>query len=305
MMSSDVQQSFHVEAEIASQPRCWLAAADRTAQVADLLPRPGERVAFVGCGTSWFISQVVASLREAAGAGESDAFTAAEFPYGRVGRLGGYHRVVAVTRSGTTTEVLELLARLSGTVPTLAVTADLGTPIVSAADAVVDLSFADEKSVVQTRFATSVLALFRAQLGHDLADLAAQATGALASPLTDGQADCEQITFLGQGWTVGLANEAALKFRESSSSWAESYPAMDYRHGPISIAAPGRIVWCFGPAPAGLAGQVAETGAEFICNDRDPMADLVVAQRLAVARAIRLGLNPDQPRNLTRSVVLG
>src|SRR3712207_7559300 len=46
-------------------------------------------------------------------------------------------------------------------------------------------------------------------------------------------------TFLGRGWTIGLANEAALKLRESAQAWTESYPAMEYRHGPISITAPG------------------------------------------------------------------
>jgi hypothetical protein len=35
------------------------------------------------------------------------------------------------------------------------------------------------------------------------------------------------------------------------------------------------------------------------------MASLVVAQRVAVAKALALGLNPDQPRSLTRSVILG
>ena len=56
-------------------------------------------------------------------------------------------------------------------------------------------------------------------------------------PVDDGIA---QITFLGRGWTVGLAREAALKCREAAAFWAEAYPAMDYRHGPISIAAPRR-----------------------------------------------------------------
>lgn len=297
--------SFYVDDEIASQPECWQQAAARADEVRDQFPAQGERVAFVGCGTSWFMGQVLAALREQAGQGESDAFTAAEFPPSRVGRPGGYDRVVALTRSGTTTEVLRLLGEVRGTVATLAVAGDLDTPITQAADAVIDLSFADEASVVQTRFATSTLALFRAALGHDVAALAAQATDALAEPLTEEMVAADQITFVGQGWTVGLANEAALKFRESSSSWAEAYPAMDYRHGPISIAAPGRIVWCFGPAPQGLADQVAATGATFINHDRDPMADLVTAQRLAIGRAMTLGLNPDQPRNLTRSVVLG
>lgn len=79
---------------------------------------------------------------------------------------------------------------------------------------------------------------------------------------------------------------------------------MEYRHGPISIAQPGRLTWVFGKAPAGLADQVAATGAEFVTSDLDPMAHLVLAQRLAVARAEAKGLNPDQPRHLTRSVIL-
>jgi fructoselysine-6-P-deglycase FrlB-like protein len=79
---------------------------------------------------------------------------------------------------------------------------------------------------------------------------------------------------------------------------------MDYRHGPISIAQPGRLVWAFGEVPEGLPAQVSETGAEFIWSDVDPMADLIRAQRLAVARAEDRGMDPDQPRNLTRSVIL-
>jgi hypothetical protein len=37
--------------------------------------------------------------------------------------------------------------------------ADEGTPVADAADAVIALPFADERSVVQTRFATSALTL--------------------------------------------------------------------------------------------------------------------------------------------------
>ena len=69
-------------------------------------------------------------------------------------------------------------------------------------------------------------------------------------------------------------------------------------------------MWAFGAAPEGLAEQVAATGATFVLHTaadgqvRDAMVDLVLAQRLAVARAVGQGLDPDQPRNLTRSVVL-
>ena len=64
---------------------------------------------------------------------------------------------------------------------------------------------------------------------------------------------------------------------------------MEYRHGPISIAAPGRLVWHFGPDTAGLRAEVERTGAIFVDNDLDPMVDLVLAQRLAVAIARRRG----------------
>lgn len=291
--------TFYVETEIASQPDCWDRALGVAAESAALLPQQGERVAFVGCGTSWFMSQVAAAWWEGQGRGEADAFTAAEFPYAR-----RYDRVVTITRSGTTSEVLDLLGRVRGQVPTTVLLGDQATPAAELADNVVDLAFADEQSVVQTRFATTVLAVLRANAGVDTSTLVEQGRAALALELPSEWAQADQVTFVGQNWTVGLANEAALKFRESSSSWAESYPAMDYRHGPISIAAPGRLVWSFGAAPAGLAEQVAATGATFVQHDLDPMADLVAAQRLAVRRAIGLGLNPDQPRNLTRSVVL-
>ena len=92
--------------------------------------------------------------------------------------------------------------------------------------------------------------------------------------------------------------------REASQSWTESYPAMEYRHGPISIAAPGRVTWMLGPAPKGLGAEVTEAGALFVQHGGDPLADLVLIQRVALERALARGLDPDTPRHLTRSVVL-
>ncbi|MFI6293309.1 SIS domain-containing protein [Nonomuraea sp. NPDC050790] len=286
----------HTEAEIASQPDCWRRAVENVP--VDALPRPGERVAVVGCGTSWFIAMAYATLRERAGLGETDAFAASEAPTGR-----RYDRVLALTRSGTTTEVLELLGKLGDT-RTTAITADPNTPIMSAAEQVVVLDYADEKSVVQTRFATTQLAMLRASLGEDLTKAVADVEEALAAPLPEQLVEAEQFSFLGAGWSVGLAQEAALKMREASRSWTEAYPAMEYRHGPISIAGPGRVTWMLGTAPEGLREQVEATGGAFFESALDPMAELVRAQRVAVARAFARGLNPDEPLHLTRSVIL-
>ncbi|EMF29355.1 MULTISPECIES: SIS domain-containing protein [Streptomyces] len=307
-------RSSRTSAEIASQPAVWRQAASSLSRQAHALPRRGERVAVVGCGTSWFMAQSYAVLRETGGHGETDAFAASEFPAGR-----HYDRVLAITRSGTTTEVLDLLHRLKGTVATGAVTADPDTPVMRAADAVAVLDFADEESVVQTRFATANLALLRAHLEAEDAlpagvlplDAAVRdAERAVVEPLDAAVVGAEQFTFLGTGWTCGLALEAALKMREAAGAWTEAYPAMEYRHGPISITGPGRVTWAFGRLPEGLADDVARVGGTLVADSAgkpaglDPLADLIRAQRLAVACAEARGHDPDRPRNLTRSVVL-
>lgn len=292
------QPGAHMREELHSQPETWATAAEMRAEQR-VLPAAGSRVAVVGCGTSWFMAQSYAALRESSGQGETDAFAASEAFVDR-----GYDAVVALTRSGTTTEVLDLVERLQGRVKTIGVIGDPDSPLVSLVDEAVLLPFADEKSVVQTRFATTALALFRASLGHDLSGAIADATAMLSEEGDDELRDAEQYTFLGRGWSIGLAHEAALKLRESSQSWTESYPSMDYRHGPIAIAAPGRVTWHFGEAPEGLAGQVQATGARFEHRAVDPLADLARLHRIALDRAVARGLDPDQPRNLTRSVIL-
>ncbi len=290
----DAPGSF-VAAELASQPEMWRAAAALAPSAA--LPQPGERVAVVGCGTSWFIAMSYAVAREQRGHGVTDAFAGSEYPASRE-----YDRVVAISRSGTTTEIIDLLTAMPAQ-RTVLITAVGDSPAAAVADEVVELSFADEQSVVQTRFATTTLALLRAGLGDDIDQLATSCADALTEPIDD-LLDAEQVTFIGRGAAVGLACEAALKTREAAQFWAESYPAMDYRHGPIAIAQPGRLVWSLGEAPAGLADDVARTGARFVHHDLDPLAALVVAQRFAVALAARRGLDPDRPRSLTRSVIL-
>lgn len=289
----------HVEDELNSQPECWTRAAAEATGHGAVLPEPGERVAVVGCGTSYFMAQAFAALREGSGRGETDAFAASEFPHGRA-----YDRVLALSRSGTTTEVLDLLGKLKGGTPTTALTADPDTPVMTAADEVVVLDYADERSVVQTRFATTALTLLRAHLGLHTDMVVADARTALACDLPEGLVECGQFTFLGRGWTVGLANEAGLKMREASLAWTEAYPAMEYRHGPISITTSGTATWMFGEAPEGLAEQVRSTGGLWIEGRLDPLAELVRAQRLAVAVAAARGLDPDRPRHLTRSVIL-
>jgi len=285
--------------EIATQPETWRQGAKRAGDLVQVLPQAGARVAIVGCGTSHYVAQSIATARELGGLGETDAFVASEMPSGR-----RYDLVVAISRSGTTTEVVRALELLAPGTPTLAVSAAPGSPVATAAASAVILDFADERSVVQTRFATTTLAVFRAHLGHDIETAARDAERAIAAPLPVDPERVTQFVFLGRGWSVGLAHEAALKLREAGGAWSEAYPAMEYRHGPISVAGPRTTVWTFGPEDAELLDDIRDTGAAVVEGRLDPMAELVLAQRVAVALAEARGLDSDRPRHLSRSVVL-
>src|SRR5262245_23386553 len=132
--------------EIASQPETWRRAAALASEVGHLLPAHGLSVCAVGCGTSLYMAQAWAALRERAGHGRTDAFAASELP-----RRSGYDVLVAISRSGTTSEVLHAL-RQDLAARSLTITAVPGSPAAEAADAAIVLDFADEQSVVQTRF---------------------------------------------------------------------------------------------------------------------------------------------------------
>lgn len=289
-----------VEEEISSQPRVWLQAGALAQSVRDLLPATGERVAFFGCGTSYYIAQAVAASRERDGHGESDAFAASELPLHR-----DYDLAIALSRSGTTTEVLEATRAMRNGGQVLAITADPDNPLAEAADRTVAMPFADERAVVQTRFATATVALFRAAVGDEIENLAADAERAMTEPLPlEPAGGLRQLVFLGRGASVGLAREAALKAREAAGAWSEAYPALEYRHGPISVAGPGTVVWALAQLPPGLAGEIEETGAALVELSGDPLVELVRIQRYAVQLALDRGLDPDHPRHLNRSVVL-
>lgn len=301
-MSENILGAF-MEEELVSQPVVWQRAVEQ-ARSEDLLPADGKRIAVIGCGTSWFMAQSYAAARESAGKGVTDAFAASEAFLNSNSADRQYDAVVAITRSGTTTEVLEILAALKGIVPTVAIIGDTTSPIIELADRVIGLQYADERSVVQTRFATTALVYMLTSLDIDVQQAIADARDAVSAPVPQELLDAEQFTFLGTGWTVGLAHEAGLKMREAVQGWTESYPAMEYRHGPISIAAPGRVTWLFGTQPEGLDQDMAATGALYLHTDKHPLAELARVHKVTLERARVRGLNPDLPRNLTRSVIL-
>ena len=186
------------EHELATQPEMWRRAAE-IASTLTVFPAPGTRVAFVGCGTSLYVAQAAAAYRSEQMLGESDAFPASEVPPGRK-----YDAVVVISRSGTTTEVLDATASLVRRTRVLAITAVDDSPLTRlVADRIV-LSFADEQSIVQTRFATSTLSLLLASCGWDVGASAARAEVFLGEPSPEEVDTADHFVFLGRGVAAAL-----------------------------------------------------------------------------------------------------
>jgi glucosamine--fructose-6-phosphate aminotransferase (isomerizing) len=286
--------------EIASQPDCWTQAHAQAITRPAGLPEAGERVLVMGCGTSYYVAAAYAWLREEGKQGVTDAVIASEMP----SQLRDYDRVLAISRSGTTTDVAQALGTLPAGLPITAILGELGTPIANAATYIIDLSYADERSVVQTRFPTSLLTLLRTHLGESdatVAELVSRVRAVTATPVTEPAP--RQLVVLGSGWAAALAQEGALKCRESVGMWAEAYATGEYLHGPISVAGPGTLVWAMTPLTDVQTRAISGTGARIRHSQDDPQVELAALQTHAVAWAIAAGRDADLPVHLTRSVV--
>lgn len=286
------------ERELTSQPDMWAHALTLPEEEVGLLPAAGERAVIVGCGTSYYIGLAYASMRNRAGLGRTRAAVPAELDW-----LDDDEHIVLLSRSGTTGDVVDLARKYRDTRRVTAILGDTHTPLADLCDRVVALAFADERSVVQTRFATTALTCLRRSIGHAPVSLVDDARRALSLPLPVDPTRVKHVVFLGQGFSVGLAQEAALKLRESAGAWTEAYPVREYLHGPISCAGPDSLIWALDGLPDDIDSAVRATGATTYTNDLDPQASLVLAHRLALAMARHAHRDPDTPPYLNRSVI--
>ncbi len=285
--------------EVASQPAVWGRALSLPEEEVGLLPRNGESVLALGCGTSYYILDSYARRRQELTGSVTRAAIASEFD-----ELERFDRVLYLSRSGTPSELVRVHHLLGGRSPSVSICGTPKTPLAELPDATVLLPFADERSVVQTRFATTALAVLRRSIGDDLASLIRDGEAAIAADLPTGPGGPEHLVFLGSGWTLGIAHEAALKCREAALLFTEAYAVGEYRHGPIALASEATSVWSFAPLPVDVRDAILATGATVVESPGDPLADLARVHRVALAFALGRGIDPDTPRYLSRSVVL-
>lgn len=244
---------------------------------------------------------------------------------------------IAISQSGKSPDIVGMAnsARRSGAT-TIAITNTAGAPLAEASEFTIDLAAGLEQSVAATKtFAASIvagLALLAKWSGDTALDRAVHALPssleqAIACDWTEliGALDGHSALYVlgrGPGWAI--ANEAALKFKETCGIQGEAYSAAEVMHGPVSIVTNGYPVLGLAARDAAensvadmahkLAGQGA---AAFLTSDKpglahrlpfaatghpltDPLSLIVSFYGFVEALARHRGLNPDSPPQLKK-----
>jgi glucosamine--fructose-6-phosphate aminotransferase (isomerizing) len=244
---------------------------------------------------------------------------------------------IAISQSGQSPDVVEPIRYFrDGGATTIALVNDTESPLAQAAEWTMPLRAGREQSVAATKtFIASLVAGARlvANWENDpelLDGLAAlpealqAASSADWSAAIDVLAPARNIMVVGRGTGFPVALEAALKFKETSALQAEAFSGAEIKHGPMALIEDGYPLLVFaarGPAQPGLlqlAADMRGRGARVLLAapddvaerdltmptaatpDLDPIVAIqafyVMAAKLSAAR----GMDPDQPRHLSK-----
>jgi len=294
-------------------------------------------IVITGAGSSFYIAQVAAAaMRELCGL-PAQAVPLSEVllrPNSVFARSDHANQpVVVVSRSGTTTEALDVVRSVRDHGHhTLAVTCRPGSEMAAIADTALAVPEADEEAIVMTRsFAALATLLMRlgtrlgdARFAADLDSLPArwpETSLHVERAFELASENPSRVVILGGGAAFGIANEAVLKLTETSQVPASAFHPLEFRHGPISVCEPGvLVVGILGGSAEAEERRVLEECAAlgattWVLGPEGPGADLGeiarlplvlhALQALALGVAVRRGRDPESPRHLGQVVVIG
>lgn len=327
-----------MSADMAEQPDVLRRLAGRRAEiVASLAGEEPAGVVLVARGSSDYAAIFARYLLEAA-TGRPVALAAPSLLtlYGIEPRLEGW-LALGISQSGRTPEITTVLERYGAAgARTVALTNEAESPLAAAADVSVVLGAGKERAVPATKTFTAQLAavaLVAEALGpvpwtdddwEHIPDLIEEllADAGPATRAAEALGEADELVAVGRGYLMCIAFEAALKLREATGVRAEGWSAADFRHGPMTVVRgdiPLLAVSASGPAAADveeLAGQLERAGTTVLrLADRvdaplpypggltEPLCALpatVRAQQLALALALRRGIDPDEPPGLRK-----
>ncbi len=293
-----------------------------------------DRVIVTGAGSSYHLAQVTAAVAREMTGRMIVATPLSELILRATGVLGtglaGRQPVIVISRSGSTTEALEVaeLVRRAGHL-TIAVTCRANSPLAARAHRVLVSPAGDEQAIVMTRSFASMLAMLLRlvagvatdrSLAHDLDRMPERWPESVSAADVGhrlGSVDHRRVVVLGGGPALGIAAEWCLKLTETSQVPASAYAPLEFRHGPISVCEPGVLVVGLigGPGAteeARVLREAGSLGADTWLVDREASDDRAVAGWISLVGSdlhpwarLPLLLYPGQALALTLALVRG
>lgn len=201
----------------------------------------GSTLVVVGCGTSYYLAQVVASAFNQNGT-RAIAVPGGEWTHRPDAYLADIRdaQVIALSRSGESTETVQAVqaSRARG-LKTLGITCESASSLAKCSDEVLYAPTHPSEGIVMTSSASLMLLLGLRLAGVDVdaqvARQAEQVMRALDSQVGDAVLSRTHFVYLGGGAYYGLMSEGALKLQEMSLTFTQVFHPMEYRHGPISL----------------------------------------------------------------------
>jgi glucosamine--fructose-6-phosphate aminotransferase (isomerizing) len=185
----------------------------------------------------------------------------------------------------------------------LAVTNAPGSALEALADEVLPCGAGPERVIPATKSVTTAMLLLRLLAAPLPVDLVRRLAAVVSDPALPQVR--ERPAFVVAGGLAGqaVADEVALKLAEVAGLPAVPESLVDYLHGPAAVRAPVvALVDDDDPNLPALDGphverlRVTRTGDEGL----DRIAQVVAGQRLALAWARALGVDPDDPKGLAK-----
>ncbi len=303
-------------------------------EVRDLNIEDYDEVIFVGCGSSYYISLIGVSFFRKLFSLPSEAIPGGEVLLSPDTHLKSDKKylVFLISRSGESTETVRAGEFLKANYNTkiISLTTEPESSLVKIGDISIILDEAREKSVVMTQsftaMVTFLLSLFRTWKGEEIFDVnlvdnAEEFYLSKRDKIKEllREREFEHFVFLGQGYAYGLAQEGALKVKEMSIGFSEGFHSLEYRHGPKSIITRRSLIFIFPLFPKEekkLAEELESLGGKVVYLDEgwglpgDVDKEFLylfwipMFHEFGLQRALFRGLNPDNPKNLTKVVKL-
>ncbi|KAF2956132.1 SIS domain-containing protein [Marinitoga sp. 38H-ov] len=274
-----------------------------------------KKYTFIGCGSSYNLGLIVSKIMNKFGYNSNVISGGEVIVFDEVPKT---DIAIFISRTGESTETVQAIERFKN-IKTIGITCTSNSSLTKKCTENYIFDFANEESVVMTGSFVFILNfLLNGIEFHDYSNITILNN---IKNLVDSidLKNYNHFVFLGFNEQYGVAKESALKVQEMAMQNVEFHEPLEYRHGPKSTLTEKSLIVIYSKdtyEERVLANELRNMGAKIILvsedgdlkikynNGFDSILRIILPQYIGFKKAILEGLDPDNPKNLSKSVIL-